>query len=206
MTRLQRPVLLAASAAILLSTAANAAPIEPAADSAAQRKALQALTTCLAEARPRWARQTLALPYLSQPQANVAAEALTGRDNCVAGSDAEVTFRTSSLVGNLAEHFVRAEVDKTDSKQLNAALFALTPLNVTEDFALCVTARNPGAARGLAISEPGSDAEMTAAHQFARLVEECTNTGEQLKVDVQALRALVSTALYRGITATLGKN
>jgi hypothetical protein len=206
MTRLQRPVLLAASAAILLSTAANAAPIEPAADSAAQRKALQALTTCLAEARPRWARQTLALPYLSQPQANVAAEALTGRDNCVAGSDAEVTFRTSSLVGNLAEHFVRADVDKTDSKRLKRGL--IRAYAAQRHRRLCIVRHGPQSGRGAgarhqrARQRRGNDGSAPVRQP----VEECTNTGEQLKVDVQALRALVSTALYRGITATLGKN
>ena len=182
---------------------AAAAPIAPSVDSAEQRQALRTLTECLAKARPGWARETLAKPYLSQSQASEAAEALSGRDNCIRGDGAEVTFRTSSLVGSLAEHFVRTDIDKADMKRLKASLSTLEPLNVTEDFALCVTAYNPAAARELATSGYGSEAEMAAARQIANYVEPCTNPGENLTVDVQALRALVSTALYRGVTTVL---
>jgi hypothetical protein len=204
MARFYLAALLAVSAASLQTAAATAAvPVEPSVDSAEQRQALRKLTACLAKARPRWARQTLAQPYLSDAQASVAAQALTGQDNCVAGSEAEVTFRTSSLVGSLAEHFVRSDLDKADFTRLKASLSTLAPLNVTEDFALCVTARNPAAARDLAMSELGSEAEMAAAGQLAPYVKDCTNPGEDLTVDVQALRALVSTALYRGVTNVL---
>ena len=118
----------------------------------------------------------------------------------------EFTFRTSGLVGSLAEHFLQAEIERADSARLARALSTLTPLNVTEDFALCVAARDPAAARDLALSEPGSAAEAQAASQVAGYVARCTAEGEQLTVDLQALRALTSTALYRGVTTVLAAN
>nr|WP_295373290.1 hypothetical protein [uncultured Sphingosinicella sp.] len=196
-------ILLAVTAVPLQAADVAPVPIAPGVDTAEQRQALRTFTACLANARPRWARQTLAQPYLSQSQASAAAEALSGQDNCIAGERAEVTFRTSSLVGSLAEHFVRSDIEKADPARLKDSLSTIEPLNVTEDFALCVAARNPPAARNLAVSELGSEAEMAAAHQLSGPVKECTNPGEKLTVDVQALRALVSTALYRGMTKVL---
>jgi hypothetical protein len=82
--------------------------VAPSVDSAAQRASLRALSHCLAKARPRWARQILAHPYLSKEQASMATMALAGGDTCVRGPEAEVTIRTSGLVGSLAEYFLVA--------------------------------------------------------------------------------------------------
>ena len=76
----------------------------------------------------------------------------------------------------------------------------LKPLNVSEDFALCVAARNPAAARDLALSEPGSAAETQAVQQVSAHVPPCVNDGEKPTVELQSLRALISTALYRAMT------
>src|SRR5829696_8419937 len=85
--------------------------LEPSPDSAQQRKESQKLTACLAEARPRWARNTLSRPYLSDAQAKEATMALRGRDSCVTSRDGvEVTFRTSLMVGSLAEHFLQEDI------------------------------------------------------------------------------------------------
>lgn len=204
MTRLCFAVLLAISAASVQAQPAPTVPIQPSVDSAEQRQALGNLTACLAKARPRWARRTLSHPYLSDAQASDAAQALSGSDTCVrGGNDAEITFRTSGLVGSLAEHFLRAEIEMADFKRLANALYVLTPLNVSEDFALCVAARNPEAARDFVLSKPGSAAEMQEARRVAAHVEPCTNRTEQLTVDLQALRALMSIALYRGTTTVL---
>lgn len=178
--------------------------IEPSPDSAEQRKELQKLTSCLAEARPRWARGTLSRPYLSDAQAYDASLALRGRDTCVVSRDGtEVTFRTSGMVGSLAEHYLRKDLQRTDARRLAEKLSTLPPLNVTEDFALCVASRNPIAARDLALSEPGSAAEEEAARKVSAYLEPCTTDTERLTVDLQSLRALVATALYRGVTAVL---
>ncbi len=182
-----------------------AATIQPSPDSAEERKASQKLSSCLAKARPRWARNLLSRPYLSDAQAYDASLAFQGRDTCIRpGHDGtEITFRTSLMVGSLAEHFLRGEIERADAARLAQKLSTLAPLNVTEDFALCVASRNPAAARDLAFSEPGSDAEDAAARKLAAHVEPCTQEGEQLTVDLQSLRALVATALYRGVTAVL---
>lgn len=197
--------------AILLTAAAASASaqppkvtLEPSPDSAEQRKASQKLTACLAEARPRWARYTLSRPYLSDAQANDAAGALRGRDTCVTSRNGiEITFRTSLMVGSLAEHFLQEDIRRADAAQLAEKLSTLPPRNVTEDFALCVAARNPAAARDFALSEPGSAAEDAAARKVFSYVEPCTQETEQLTVDMQALRALVAIALYRGVNAVL---
>lgn len=177
-------------------------PIQPSVDTPAQRQSLRDLLTCLARQRPEWARRTMAQPYLSEAQARMASYALGGRDTCLRGNDpVEVTFRTSNLVGSLAELFLRAEIDQVDPARLSAALIALDPLNVSEDFALCVTARNAAAARELALSGFGSAVETAAAERLAIGVAPCTNQGENLTVDLQSLRSLASFALYRAVSS-----
>lgn len=193
--------LAAASAQAQPSTAP--AGINPSPDTAEQRQSLRTLASCLARARPQWARQTLSHPYLSQAQADAAAEALSGRDNCIQGDAAEVTFRNSSLIGSLAEYYLETGIGRADQRQLATTLAGLTPLNVSEDFALCLAARNPAEARNLALSAPGSDVEARAAQRIARSVGPCTAEGERLTVDLQSLRALTSVALYRGLTTLI---
>ena len=202
MTRFALLALLAIGA-----SAAQAQPdvrIGPNIDSAEELQTLRKLSACLAESRPRWARQTLAHPYLSDDQARVAAQALRGHDMCVK-DETEVTFRTSGLVGGLAEHFLRTDIQRADFARLTGALATMTPLNVSEDFALCVAVRNPAAARDLALSEPGSAAEMQAAQKLSGHLPPCIAQGEKPSVDLQSLRALMSTALYRGVTTILGE-
>jgi hypothetical protein len=198
MAKLYLAALLAVSSA---SVAAAAQPaVQPTVDSAESRQALRQMSVCLAERRPRWARELLARPYLSTEQAYDASEALEGRDSCLRG-DNEITFRTSTMVGSLAEHFVRNEIGGVDFTRLSRVLSTMSPRNASEDFALCIAAANPAAARNLALSEFGSPAETQAATMLGRYVERCTNPGENLTVDVQSLRALTSSALYRGLVA-----
>lgn len=197
MAKLVLAALLAAGSA---SVAAQPA-VQPNVDSPESRQALRQMSICLAELRPRWARQLLARPYLSNEQAYDTSEALEGRDSCLRGRDVEFTFRTSTMVGSLAEHFVRNEIGGVDFARLSRMLSTMDPRNASEDFALCIAAANPAAARNLALSEFGSPAETEAAAQLGRYVERCTNPGENLTVDLQSLRALTSSALYRGIVA-----
>jgi len=171
--------------------------IAPGMDSAEQRRALRSFSTCLARSRPGWARRTLSHAYLSEAQASAAAEALSGNDTCIL-RDVELTFRTSGMVGSLAEYFLAPALDAADQARLSRTLNALTPRNTSEDFALCVAARNPAAARELALSDPGSSAEVQAAAALAAHVPRCTNPGEQLSVELPSLRSLMSVALYRG--------
>ena len=198
--------LILASLLVLGSAGAHAQPtqpplaLQPSVDSPEVLMAMRSLSLCLAESRPRWARQTLAQPYLSDAQARVAAESLSGRDTCVRG-DTEFTFRTSTVVGTLAEQFVRAEIGQVEFDRLAISLDTVEPLNASEDFALCVASRNPAAARDLALSEFGSSQEMEAARQLAGHLAPCMRRGEDLTVDLQALRALMSTALYRGMSS-----
>lgn len=198
MAKLVLAALLAVGSA---SVAAQPSPtVQPNVDSAESRQALRRMSECLAGLRPRWARQLLARPYLSNEQAYDASEALEGRDSCLRGN-AEITFRTSTMVGSLAEHFVRSEIGGVDFARLSRMLSTMDPRNASEDFALCIAAANPAAARNLALSEFGSPAETQAAAMLGRYVERCTNPGENLTVDLQSLRALTSSALYRGMVA-----
>jgi len=190
------------AAAAAAQPPAATATIQPSVDTDAQRQALREFTTCLAGNRPRWAEQTLAQPYLGPTQARLASQALSGRDTCIRGNGGvELTFRTSSLVGSLAEHFVRTEIERIDAARLAAALSTVRPLNVTEDFAMCVASRNPRAGTDLALSAFGSAAEAEALRQLVNGVAPCTSAGEQLTVDLQSLRALTAMALYRAIRA-----
>jgi hypothetical protein len=143
----------------------------------------------------------LSYPYLSDAQASVAAQLTSGRDNCLGAPEVAVAFRTSGVVGSAAEYFLHSDLAKTDAQRLANALSTVAPLNVSEDFALCIAARNPLAARDLAFSDPGSADEVKAASIVSASVPSCTKPGEKLDVDLQSLRALVATALYRGLTA-----
>jgi len=198
--------LIAAGAASVQVQSTPSVPVQPFVDSPEQRRDLRNLSACLAEARPRWARQTLAQPYLSEEQATLVARALTGTDTCLRGRDAAYTFRTSTMVGSLAEHFLRAEVGRADFARVTTALATMRPSNSSEDFALCVAARAPGAARDLALSEPGTPAETQASRQVSAFVDDCVDPGERLTVDMQSLRSLLSTVLYRGTVVSLATN
>lgn len=176
--------------------------LQPSVDTPAQRQSLRTLLTCLVRQRPEWARRTMAQPYLSNAQAGMAAQALGGRDSCLTGrNDVPVTFRTSNLVGSLAELYINNEINQVERPRLLSALAQLNPLNVSEDFAFCVTARNAAAARELAMSAYGSADEAAAAERLAAGVPPCTNQGEDLTVDLQSLRSLASFALFRAVSS-----
>jgi hypothetical protein len=195
-------LLVATSATAQAQPAPAAAAIHPAVDTVQERQALRKLTICIAEQRPRWARSMLSYPYLSDAQASAAAEITKGNDHCLNAPEIQVSFRTSGVVSAAAEHFVRMDMPKADLKQLGSALATIAPLNVSEDFGLCLAARNPQASMDLALSDPGSADEAKAAGLVAASVPTCTKPTERLDVDLQALRALVATALYRGVTAS----
>jgi hypothetical protein len=203
MAKLYLAALLAAVAAPVTAQApSTTTPVAPFVDPAEEREALRKISACLAKARPRWAQQTLSHPYLSKAQASSAAEIMSGRDACVKGDQMELTLRTSGMIGSLAEHYLSARIGRADFNRVAKALNTLAPLNASEDFALCVASRNPAAARDLALSQPGSAAETEAAGKVAAHVGGCTDEREQLKVDMQSLRALIAVALYRGITTS----
>lgn len=208
MTRPALAMLLAACAASAQAqTSTPAAPLQPSVDTAEQRQSLRTLVGCVAKSRQNWARQLLAEPYLSEDQARAAGELFEGRDACAGRHDTEVTFRTSSIVSNLAEHFLKSDLAGVDQQRLARTLNLLAPANASEDFALCVAARDPAAASALSLSEPGSGEESRAAGQLAAHVEPCAAKGEKLTVDLQGLRGLMSIALYRAMTSVkLAKN
>lgn len=203
MAKLLFAALLALGSAAAAAQPASPVPLQPSVDSPQTREAFRRLMVCLADARPRWARRTLDLPYLSDDQARVASHVLTGSDSCTPGREAEFTFRTSSTVASLAEYFLKAEIGRVDFAQLSSVLSTLRPRNASEDFAQCVTSRDPEAARDLALSDLGSAAEMAAAGRLAPHLAPCIDQGERLPVDLQALRALSAAALYRGVRTVL---
>ena len=173
----------------------------PAVDTPAEREALRGLALCVAAERPRWARNLLSHPYLSDAQADAVADIVSGRDRCVPGEQ-EFVFRTSTVVGALAEHFLAADLPAADPKRLSSQLATIAPLNASEDFALCIASRDPSAAMLMVRSPLGSDAEASAASQLASHLPDCTRADEHLLTDVQAMRALVATALYRAVDAS----
>lgn len=200
MTRLFTALLLGAAVSAQAQAAALATPIQPSVDTVQQRQSLRTLMTCVAKSRPNWARQLLAQPYLGEEQTRTAGEALSGKDRCIMKDETEMTFRTSSMVSNLAEYFLGAELTNADLERLSRSLNTIAPLNASEDFALCVAARDPASARAIALSEPGGNDERQAADKLATQVQPCVIKGEQPTVDLQSLRGLMSIALYRAMT------
>lgn len=208
MTRLFLALMTAASAvSVQAQSTAAAVVIQPSVDTPKQRQELRSFMTCVAKSRPTWAREMLAKPYLSEAQTEAASDALSGRDRCLMKPEAEMTFRTSSIVSIVAEHSMHAALTDANIDPLSKALNTLTPLNASEDFALCVASRDPVAARELSLSEPGGAAETLAAGKLAVHIQPCVIKGEQPTVDLQSLRGLMSIALYRAVTtARLASN
>ena len=97
MTRLITALLLGAAVSAQAQAAALATPIQPSVDTAQQRQSLRTLMDCVAKARPIWARQLLAHPYLGEHQTRTAGEALSGDDKCLLKDETAITFRTSSM-------------------------------------------------------------------------------------------------------------
>jgi hypothetical protein len=184
------------------ATPAN--PLQPAPDSAAERRQLRSFSMCLAEQRPDWARDALSRAYLSDEQRELARESRRGTDPCMSGREMELMFRYSTMVGSLAEHFIRQDLSRVGLQRVSRTVVNVAPLNTSEDFGLCVVARNPVAARDLALSDPGSGAEAAAARRLAPAIAPCTRANERLSMDLQSLRALTSVALYRGLAMTSG--
>src|SRR5690242_16781899 len=176
-------------AAALASGSPAPVVLQPPLDSPQERQALRKLTNCVAELRPRWARTMLAYPYLSSDQARVASELVSGHDRCLGAPEVAVAFRNSSVVGFAAEHFIQSDMAGIDPQRVGNALNTVAPKNVSEDFALCLAARDPTAALSLTRSEPGSGDETTAAGQVAMGLAYCSKPGERMTIDVQALRA-----------------
>jgi hypothetical protein len=202
MTKLLLIALLITNATAAGPRQASAVPaVGPPIDTPQERQALRQLTQCVAKLRPEWARSMLSYPYLSDRQAGAAAELVSGRDKCLSAPEVAVAFRTSGVVGSAAEYFLASGLPRIDSQRLANALSTVAPMNVSEDLALCLAARNPAAAQELVASNPGSTGELSAVGEVARGLPSCTEPGEKLSVDQQALRALVSIALYRGISA-----
>lgn len=197
-----RPILLMMLATCSPAAQAQPASIQPSVDTAEQRQALRSLTDCVAKARPNWARQMLAQPYLGEAQTRSAGEALSGKDRCLVGDGTEIVFRTSSMVSSLAEYFIRPDLTNANLDRVSRALNTIAPLNASEDFALCVAARDPAAARDLALSEPGGKDELEAAGKLVPQIKPCVIKGEQPTVDLQSLRGLMSIALYRAVTTS----
>lgn len=208
MTRPALAMLLAACAASAQAQAGSpTAPLQPSVDTAEQRQSMRRFMGCLAKARPNWAHQLLSQPYLSEAQSRAAGEAFSGNDTCLRQDKMEMTFRTSSIVSNLAEHFLQTNLANADLDRLTQSLNTQEPLNASEDFALCVASRAPTDARNIVLSDPGSSDELAAAGKLAPQVQPCARPGENLTVDVQGLRGLMSIALYRAsMRVQLAKN
>ncbi|HSX56872.1 MAG TPA: hypothetical protein VLG14_16310 [Sphingomonas sp.] len=190
--------LAATSVAGTVQGAAPASTLQPSADAVQDRIAMREFSKCLAKARPRWARKVLAQPYLSKDQTDLLESVNGGRDNCTGGSS-EITLRYTSIITGLAEQFIAEDVAQVGWKRVSAALVRVPSRNASEDFALCVAARRAKAAQDLVLSRPGSAAERNAGEQLAQAIKPCTNPNESGIVDLQSLRALAATALYRGV-------
>ena len=201
MTRLFTALLLGAAVSAQAQAAALATPIQPSVDTVQQRQSLRTLMTCVAKSRPNWARQLLAQPYLGEEQTRTAGEALSGKDRCIMKDETEMTFRTSSMVSNLAEYFLGAELTNADLERLRGRSTRIAPLNSPRKISPCALRREiPLRLRAIALSEPGGNDERQAADKLAAQVQPCVIKGEQPTVDLQSLRGLMSIALYRAMT------
>ncbi|MES2290546.1 MAG: hypothetical protein V4530_12500 [Pseudomonadota bacterium] len=199
MKKLYLTILLVVGASSAHAQMSAKLPVQPNTDTVERRQFLQDIMACLAKARPRWARQTLSYPYLGDAQSGAAAEAFSGNDNCVRGDKVDVTFRTPGIIGGLAEYYLRTAYAQADFSRVSGSLQAMKPMNASEEFAFCLAARDPAVARDLTMSTIGSSAEAALGRQLAGKAAPCVGGGMQISVDVQSLRALMATALYRGV-------
>ncbi|HMG47385.1 MAG TPA: hypothetical protein VK614_08000 [Allosphingosinicella sp.] len=217
------------AAAAMLASAAPAEPppgsrIDPAPgsvprqDVGAQGAALRIMhrySACVARSHQRWAEAMIALPFMSEEQANAVRRQQGGEEDCMGYSGLELSFRAPLLVGGMAEYLIEsryraaplAPVSQLADSDVEAG--ALAPRNGYEDLALCVVRRNPTAVRTLLRTPPASAAEQAAARGLAPDLGPCVPQGQTIAFGPPTLRGLLAVSFYKtlaAVTSLPGRN
>lgn len=202
------------AAASLLATPAVAQPAASGAvqtqgtgSTVAARRALRIFAACVQGTRSSVATEILMQPFGSEQQRAVIERRMGSVRSCLRPG-METDFGAGALAGALAEAALQARYETTILRRVSdlsrdmITMRGLDPRSGYEELGLCVARRAPEAVRAWALSEPGSDAETTARHAVIPQVSPCVDQGQPVHADVVALRAILSTALYRALWLT----
>jgi hypothetical protein len=172
-------------------------------DQATARRVMRRFSGCVARARRRWAETAVQLPIHGAEQNSYIARHLSGEDDCMGYSGAELRFQPALVVGGMAEELIETHYRSADlgpvAQLSDAELEArgLMPRNGNEDFAICVVRRDPVLVRELLRTTPATPREMDSARRLTPHLGHCLYQGQTMNFHPSALRTLLAPSLYR---------
>jgi hypothetical protein len=185
----------------------GAVPLVERNDQVTARRVVEAFSACLFYDRRRVATQILAAPYSSDRQVEIVRDEVQGVQDCMGRNGVSMALHAPTLAGGLAEAAVHARFGTADLTRLTAltdadvARTGLIPRNGYEDLALCIVRAGPAAVKDFISTEPASTFERVAFRAVVPLVAPCVPRGQNLSLDMAALRSMVAVGLYRALDA-----
>jgi hypothetical protein len=166
-------------------------------------KVLNGYARCVADVRPKFADEILALPLSSREQEAALRKGLGGHDDCLGMNVAYLKVHTpAALIGGMAEERFVAENRGKDFAAVIGASKA-EPRNVMEDIALCLVRRNPSGAVALIGTSPGTPAEKSAVRTLVPDLGPCVPQGTTVKLNELTVRVWIAAGLYHAARGTV---
>jgi hypothetical protein len=181
-------------------------------DPASAERAANAFARCVADNRSRLARGLLELEYRGEQQTERAGRFISGNEGCMREIGFQLRVDAPTLVGGMAEYFVRAVYGRYDYDALQSiapdavAGLGLSPRNLFEHIGQCVARRDPQAARSLVLTEPASDAEAEALEPITVQLSACIPADNTVQLSRRSLRSIVAVGLYRTVAAMVNRS
>lgn len=172
-------------------------------DPASAERAANAFARCVADQRGTLARDLLAVPYRDDEQVRRAGRLIGGSEECMDDIGFHLSADGATLIGGMAEHYVRGVYGDDDLSLLEAlsdervAELGLMPRNGFEFLGLCVARRDPNGIRMFVSTEPGSDEEQEALQTIVPNLGPCVPEGETIRMDRRTVRSITAVGLYR---------
>ena len=165
-------------------------------------KVVNQFARCVANSRPQWSDQVLAMDLMSAEQVKAAREGTYGINSCFTTSQYDLALSPLSLIGGLAdqrfvERFAGRPVEalaKVTDDQLFAS--AAAPTNTVEDLAMCLARKDPAAVRQLVDTKPTTAAEAALITRLIPHLGPCVPQGLSIKFNKQTVRAYAALGLY----------
>ena len=126
-----------------------------------------------------------------------------GHDYCAARS--RLSFGGLLFAGDLAEALLLTRYRGAAAFSSLASQPNRAPRSLLEEVGACVARQRPEAIRALVAADPASEAERAALKATGDVLAACVPTGQTLKLNKPAIRAMYALGAYRLLTATPSK-
>jgi hypothetical protein len=165
-------------------------------------KVVNQFARCVANSRPQWSDQILAMDLMSAEQVKAATDGTFGINSCFTTGQYDLALSPLSLIGGLAEQrfverFATRPVEalaKVSDDQLFAS--AAAPTNTVEDLAMCLARKDPATVRKLIDAKPTSADESALITRLIPNLGPCVPQGLSIKFNKQTVRAYAAVGLY----------